>query len=191
MVSQVNHTDSRAKIQLNKVLGLAQYNTRMSEVYQEVSNFSKTKEVQAMLLAEQFINADLDALKSYERKEGAAAEKELAGKRLAKKMIRDGFSLTKIKDYTELPIETITELQKEFNRENHDKGNDSRDEDEITDEHPLLDSFGDMDELKRIQEEREQEKRQQKENITSTSNTEKVDKGTKLSKMNIESNHEF
>lgn len=49
-------------------------------------------------MLEQFINADLDALKSYERKEGAAAEKELAGKRLAKKMIRDGFSLTKIKD---------------------------------------------------------------------------------------------
>lgn len=97
----------------------------MSEVYQEVSNFSKTKEVQAMLLAEQFINADLDALKSYERKEGAAAEKELAGKRLAKKMIRDGFFLTKIKDYTELPIETITELQKEFNQENSNKGNDS------------------------------------------------------------------
>lgn len=78
-----------------------------------------------MLLAEQFINADLDALKSYERKEGAAAEKELVGKRLAKKMIRDGFSLTKIKDYTELSIETITELQKEFNRENSDKGDDS------------------------------------------------------------------
>lgn len=97
----------------------------MSEVYQEVSNFSKTKKVQAMLLTEQFINADLDALKSYERKEGAAAEKELAGKRLAKKMIRDGFSLTKIKDYTEFSIETIIELQKEFNRENSDKGNDS------------------------------------------------------------------
>lgn len=47
----------------------------MGEVYQEVSNFSKTKEVQAMLLAEQFINADLDALKSYERREGTAAEK--------------------------------------------------------------------------------------------------------------------
>lgn len=57
----------------------------MGEVYQEASDFSKTKEVQAMLLAEQFINADLDALKSYERREGAAAEKELAGKRLAKK----------------------------------------------------------------------------------------------------------
>lgn len=54
---------------------LAQHNTRMGEVYQEVSNFSKTKEVQAMLLAEQFINADLDALKSYERREGIAAEK--------------------------------------------------------------------------------------------------------------------
>ena len=39
-------------------------------------------------------------------------------------MIRDDFSLTKIKDYTELPIETITELQKEFNRENSDKGDD-------------------------------------------------------------------
>lgn len=52
-------------------------------------------------------------------------EKELAGKRLAKKMIRDGFFLTKIKDYTELPIETITELQKEFNQENSDKGDDS------------------------------------------------------------------
>lgn len=49
-------------------------------------------------------------------------EKELAGKHLAKKLIRDDFSLTKIKDYTELPIETITELQKEFNRENSDKG---------------------------------------------------------------------
>lgn len=75
-----------------------------------------------MLLAEQFINADLDALKSYERKEGAAAEKEL---------IRDGFSLSKIKDYTELPIETITELQKEFNQENSDKGDNSKEEDDI------------------------------------------------------------
>lgn len=52
-------------------------------------------------------------------------EKELAGKRLAKKMIRDGFPLTKIKDYTELPIETITELQKEFNWKNSDKGDDA------------------------------------------------------------------
>lgn len=54
-------------------------------------------------------------------------EKKLAGKagkRLAKKMIRDGFSLIKIKDYTELPIETITELQKEFNRENSDRSDD-------------------------------------------------------------------
>lgn len=41
----------------------------MSKIYQEVSDFPKTKEVQAMLLAEQFINADLDALKSYERRE--------------------------------------------------------------------------------------------------------------------------
>lgn len=47
----------------------------ITKSYQEVSNFSKTKEVQAMLLAEQFINADLDALKSYERREGTAAEK--------------------------------------------------------------------------------------------------------------------
>ena len=144
-----------------------------------------------MLLAEQFINADLDALKSYERKEGAAAEKELSGKRLAKKMLRDWFSLTKIKDYTELSVETITELQKEFNRENSDKTDDSSEEDEITDEHHLLDSFGDMDELKRIQEEREQEKKQQEKGVISTSNTEKVDKGTKLFKMNIESNHKF
>lgn len=187
----MNHTGSHAKIQSNEVLELAQYNTRMSEVYQEVSNFSKKKEVQAMLLAEQFINADLDALKSYERKEGAAAEKELAGKRLAKKMIRDGFSLTKIKDYTELPIETITELQKEFNQENSDKDDDFKEEDDITDEHPLLDSFGDMDELKRIQEEMEQEKQQQKENVASTTNSGKVDKGTKLPKMNIKSNHKF
>lgn len=64
-------------------------------------------------------------------------------------------------------------------------------EDDITDEYPLLDSFGDMDELKRIQEEREQEKQQQKENATSTTNSGKVDKGTKLSKMNIKSNHKF
>ena len=94
--------------------------------------------------------------------------------------------MTKIKDYTELSVETITELQKEFNRENSDKTDDSSEEDEITDEHHLLDSFGDMDELKR-----EQEKRQQEESIISTSNTEKVDKGTKLFKMNIESNHKF
>lgn len=49
-------------------------------------------------------------------------EKELAGKRLAKKMLSDGVSVNKIKYYTELPIETITELQKEYNRENSDKG---------------------------------------------------------------------
>ena len=99
--------------------------------------------------------------------------------------------MTKIKDYTELSVETITELQKEFNRENSDKTDDSSEEDEITDEHHLLDSFGDMDELKRIQEEREQEKKQQEKGVISTSNTEKVDKGTKLFKMNIESNHKF
>lgn len=46
----------------------------MGEVYQEVSDFSKTNEVQAMLLAEQFINADLDALKSYERREGVSRQ---------------------------------------------------------------------------------------------------------------------
>lgn len=177
-----------------KVKALAQYNTRMSEVYQEVSNFSKTKEVQAMLLAEQFINADLDALKSYERKEGAAAEKELAfneKREAAKEMLSDGVSVNKIHKYLKLPMEIITELQKEFNRENPGKDNDSSDEDEITDEHPLLDSFGDMDELKRIQEEMEQEKRQQKESATSTTNSGKVDKGTKLPKMNIKSNHKF
>lgn len=93
----------------------------MSEVYQEVSNFSKTKEVQAMLLAEQFINADLDALKSYERKEGAYNEKREA----AKEMLSDGVSVNKIHKYLKLPIETITELQKEFNQENSDKGDDS------------------------------------------------------------------
>lgn len=49
-------------------------------------------------------------------------EKELAGKRLAKKMLSDGVSVNKIKYYTELPIETITELQKEYNRENSGKG---------------------------------------------------------------------
>lgn len=49
-------------------------------------------------------------------------EKELAGKRLAKKMLSDGVSVNKIKYYTEFPIETITELQKEYNRENSDKG---------------------------------------------------------------------
>lgn len=64
----MNHTDSHAKIQSNEVLELAQHNTRMGEVYQEVSNFSKTKEVQAMLLAEQFINADLDALNPMKEK---------------------------------------------------------------------------------------------------------------------------
>lgn len=186
-VSQLNHTDSHAKIQSNKVLELAQYNTRMSEVYQEVSNFSKTKEVQSMLLAEQFINADLDALKSYERKEGAYNEKREA----AKEMLSDGVSVNKIHKYLKLPIETITELQKEFNKENSDKDDDFKEEDDITDEHTLLDSFGDMDELKRIQEEREQEKQQQKENAASTTNSGKVDKGTKLPKMNIKSNHKF
>lgn len=170
-----------------KVKALAQHNTRMGEVYKEVSNFSKTKEVQAMLLAEQFINADLDALKSYERKEGAYNEKREA----AKEMLSDGVSVNKIHKYLKLPIETITELQKEFNKENSDKDDDFKEEDDITDEHTLLDSFGDMDELKRIQEEREQEKQQQKENAASTTNSGKVDKGTKLPKMNIKSNHKF
>ena len=147
-----------------------------------------------MLLAEQFINADLDALKSYERKEGAAAEKELAfneKREAAREMLSDGVSVNKIHKYLKLPIETITELQKEFNQENSDKGENSKEEDDITDEYPLLDSFEDMEELKRIQEEREQEKQQQKENATSTANSGKVDKGTKLPKMNIKSNHKF
>lgn len=90
----------------------------MGEVYQEASDFSKTKGVQAMLLAEQFINADLDALKSYEIKEGTFNEKREA----VKEMLSDGVSVNKIHKYLKLPIETITELQKEFNRENFDKG---------------------------------------------------------------------
>lgn len=90
----------------------------MGEVYQEVSDFSKTKEVQAMLLAEQFINADLDALKSYERREGVSRQT------FSKEMLSDGVSVNKIHKYLKLQIETITELQKEFNRENSDKGDD-------------------------------------------------------------------
>lgn len=90
----------------------------MGEVYQEVSDFSKTKEVQAMLLAEQFINADLDDLKSYERREGVSRQT------FSKEMLSDGVSVNKIHKYLKLPIETITELQKEFNRENSDKGDD-------------------------------------------------------------------
>lgn len=90
----------------------------MGEVYQEVSDFSKTKEVQAMLLAEQFINADLDALKFYERREGVSRQT------FSKEILSDGVSVNKIHKYLKLPIETITELQKEFNRENSDKGDD-------------------------------------------------------------------
>ena len=74
-----------------------------------------------MLLAEQFIDADLDALKSYEIKEGAFNEKREA----VKEMLSDGVSVNIIHKYLKLPIETITELQKEFNRENSDKGDDS------------------------------------------------------------------
>lgn len=95
----------------------------MGEVYQEVSDFSKTKEVQAMLLAEQFINADLDALKSYERREGVRRE-GVSRQTFSKEMLSDGVSVNKIHKYLKLPIETITELQKEFNRENSDKGDD-------------------------------------------------------------------
>lgn len=73
-----------------------------------------------MLLAEQFIDADLDALKSYEIKEGAFNEKREA----VKEMLSDGVSVNKIHKYLKLPIETITESQKEFNRENSDKGDD-------------------------------------------------------------------
>ena len=73
-----------------------------------------------MLLAEKFIDADLDALKSYEIKEGAFNEKREA----VKEMLSDGVSVNKIHKYLKLPIETITELQKEFNRENSDKGDD-------------------------------------------------------------------
>ena len=90
----------------------------MGEVYQEVSDFSKTKEVQAMLLAEVFINADLDEIKSYDRREGVSRQT------FSKEMLSDGVSVNKIHKYLKLPIETITELQKEFNRENSDKGDD-------------------------------------------------------------------
>lgn len=58
---------------------------------------------------------------------GAAAEKELAfneKREAVKEMLSDGVSVNKIHKYLKLPIETITELQKEFNRENSDKGDD-------------------------------------------------------------------
>lgn len=74
-----------------------------------------------MLLAEQFINADLAALKSYERKEWAFNVKREA----AKEMLSDDVSVNKIHKYLKLPRETITELQKEFNWKNSDKGDDA------------------------------------------------------------------
>lgn len=68
-----------------------------------------------MLLAEQFINADLDALKSYERKEGVAAEKELAfneKREAAKEMLSDGVSVNKIHKYLKLQWKPLQNYKK-------------------------------------------------------------------------------
>lgn len=64
---------------------------------------------------------------AFNEKRGATAEKELAfneKREAAKEMLSDGVSVNKIHKYLKLPIETITELQKEFNRENSDKDDD-------------------------------------------------------------------
>ena len=136
-----------------RVKALAKNNSRMREIYEEVRTFSQTKEAQAMLLAEQFVEADLAAVKSYERKEGAAVEKELAyneKKESAKEMIADGVDVNKIHKYLKLPLETIVELQKEFNSDNS-KNNNSLDneEDDNDDKYHLLGTFGNLDELRK------------------------------------------
>lgn len=40
------------------------------EIYSEVANLANRKEMQAMMLAEIFAEADLNAVRSYERREG-------------------------------------------------------------------------------------------------------------------------
>lgn len=53
-----------------KVLGNAGKDPMLSEMVQEAREVSQEKEVQAMLLAEKYAAADINAVKSYERNEG-------------------------------------------------------------------------------------------------------------------------
>lgn len=53
-----------------------------------------------------------------------SCRKGVSRQTFSKEMLSDGVSVNKIHKYLKLPIETITELQKEFNRENSDKGDD-------------------------------------------------------------------
>ena len=59
----------------------------LKEVYQEVSIYSQSKEVQNMLLAEKYAVADLNAVKSYERKKGIEEGEEKGVKKGAKQTI--------------------------------------------------------------------------------------------------------
>lgn len=92
-----------------KVSTVAKYDYRLSEIYDEVKNFIQSKEVQAMLLTEQFVEADIDAVKSYERND----EKS----KIAKNFIRIGTSLDEIHRATGIDISTLEKFKREVRSE--------------------------------------------------------------------------
>lgn len=59
-----------ADINDEKVLKSAKDNSFMREIIAEVKELSENKEVRAMLLAEKYAQADMNAVRSYERNEG-------------------------------------------------------------------------------------------------------------------------
>lgn len=97
----------------SRVRTFAQFNNLLQEVYDEVNVFSKSKEVQAMLLTEQFMEADLAAVKSYEHKKGREDEKV----KLAKNFIRIGTSLDEIHRATGIDISTLEKFKREVQSE--------------------------------------------------------------------------
>ncbi len=59
-----------ADINDEKVLKSAKDNNLMRDIIAEVKELSENKEVRAMLLAEKYAQADINAVRSYERNEG-------------------------------------------------------------------------------------------------------------------------
>lgn len=72
-----------ADINDEKVLKTAKDNNFMREIIAEVKELSENKEVRAMLLAEKYAQADINAVRSYERNEGIHEGLALAAKIIA------------------------------------------------------------------------------------------------------------
>ena len=92
-----------------KILEHTKDNDMLKDIVAEVRRISEDKEVQAMLLSEKYVEADLNAVKSYERREGVqeGMRKGEMSKGIAvyKNMLARGYSKEEALAVSEIPKE--------------------------------------------------------------------------------------